>query len=114
MTDERVDISMITSLVGDDHGRHCRLFGSFTKSTPQIIEDIKRAHESHDADAVRQHAHKMKSSSRSMGANQLADLCERLEKAGRESEWEQINSLVSQLDDNYSAVASWIETYCET
>ncbi len=112
MTNESVDISMITSLVGDDHGRHCKLFGSFTKSMPKMIEDIKHAHESHDADAVRLHAHKMKSSSRSMGANRLTDLCEGLEKAGRESEWKQIDNLVSQLDDSYTAVVSWIETYC--
>ncbi|KHF24952.1 Hpt domain-containing protein [Solemya velum gill symbiont] len=112
MSEERVDISMLTSLVGDNRMMHCKLFESFTKSTPQIIEDIKQAHERHDVDAVRQHAHKMKSSSRSMGASQLADLCEGLEKAGKESQWDQINSLVSQLDDNYSAVASWIETYC--
>ena len=42
--------------------------------------------------------HKLKSSARAIGANELADLCQALEKAGKAENWGEIEALEPQLD----------------
>ena len=57
----------------------------YISSSHALIEDARAALAAHDATAVAQALHAMKSSSASIGATVLADLCERLESAGRQA-----------------------------
>lgn len=112
-TSKVIDFSMLNELVGDNHGRHCKLLDSFIKSTPAMIRDICSAQQARLADDVRLHAHKLKSSARSMGAHGLADTCAALESAGREAQWERIDSLVWGLDVQFAKIMKEIALYCE-
>ncbi|WP_078456564.1 EAL domain-containing protein [Solemya velum gill symbiont] len=112
-TRELIDFGMLNDLVGDNHGRHCKLLDSFLESTPAIIRDICSAQQARLADDVRQHAHKLKSSARSMGAHGLANNCAVLESAGKAAQWDRIDSLVWSLDEQFAKVARKIALYCE-
>jgi len=106
-----IDISMLEMLVGNDTGKHRLLFKSFVDSTPDIIQTIQEAYKKRISDAIVQQAHKLKSSARSMGANELADTCQMLEIEGKSSRWNQIDRLVSRLDNLYKEVNAYIEKY---
>ena len=107
-----VDLGTLIGLVGDDHDRHCQLFEAFVDTTPEIIEVIQVARQDRAADAVWQQAHKLKSSARSMGADQLADACRALENAGKANRWDEIDKLAPQLVDSFKAVKIHVERYC--
>lgn len=111
-TESPVDISMLISLVGDDKDKHCLLFKSFLESTPEIIQAIQAAYKDHAAEIIKQQAHKLKSPARSMGANELADVCQGLESAGKLEQWEEIDRLVPQLNELFERVDAYIENYC--
>jgi HPt (histidine-containing phosphotransfer) domain-containing protein len=54
-------------------------------------------------------AHKLKSSSRSIGAHALADLCTTLEAAGKAGDWKTIDVLVPGAQDAFASVRGFIE-----
>jgi len=59
----------------------------YLSSSRALIDDARGALASGDASGVAQALHALKSSSGSIGATLLADLCERLESAGGTPFW---------------------------
>jgi EAL domain-containing protein (putative c-di-GMP-specific phosphodiesterase class I)/HPt (histidine-containing phosphotransfer) domain-containing protein len=57
-------------------------------------------------------AHKLKSSSRSMGAVKLSDICHQLESSGRDSDWPEIEKLMPELAIIQDEVIQFIEKFC--
>ncbi len=108
-----VDIAMLISLVGDDRDRHCQLFEAFADSAPEIIGSIQVACRQCSAEAVKQQAHKLKSSARSMGAHALADTCQALENAAKTGQWDQIDALLLRLVGLFGDVRTYFESYFE-
>ena len=78
-----VDISVLKSLVGDDMDTVREFLAEFLHSARTQAAEIIASCEAHDTDAVGAVAHKLKASSRSVGALALGDLCAELEDAGR-------------------------------
>jgi HPt (histidine-containing phosphotransfer) domain-containing protein len=63
-----------------------RVIDLYLSSTPGVIDDLQRAAEDDDAEALRKAAHSLKSSSANLGATELADACRALETAARMGE----------------------------
>jgi HPt (histidine-containing phosphotransfer) domain-containing protein len=57
-----------------------------------------------DADAIRQAAHSLKSSSANLGAVQLADLCKTLELCSREKKLSDTATFLNQIEIQYDQV----------
>ena len=60
------------------------------------------------SEGVKDAAHKLKSSARSIGANSLADICVALEAAGKTGDWKTIDTLTTQACDAFADVADYI------
>jgi HPt (histidine-containing phosphotransfer) domain-containing protein len=56
-----------------------RIVASFLQSSPMLLDNIRMAVQSGDAEAVRISAHTMKSSNAQVGATRLAEICQELE-----------------------------------
>ncbi len=69
----------------------------FLPSAAAIVEEVRAACEARDLEQVRLHAHKLKSSARMVGADNLADACLALEMVGQEGDWQDITGLCLQL-----------------
>ena len=108
-SEDSVDRTMLTRMIGDDPVSHQRLLQSFLRFTPDILAGIKHAFSERNANEIKAQAHKLKSSARSMGANHLADTCEAIETFARELQWAEIEPLVSGLDGLYEAVELYVE-----
>ncbi len=78
-----VDIGVLKALVGDDEDAVHELLAEYLASARQQTDELRRA--SHEGDIVLAGsiAHKLKSSSRSVGAQAFADACAELEHAAR-------------------------------
>ncbi|MBT7951290.1 MAG: Hpt domain-containing protein, partial [Gammaproteobacteria bacterium] len=59
-------------------------------------------------DEVKEAAHKLKSSARSVGANGLADTCAALETAGKENDLKTMELLVPTLDPTFDDIKNYI------
>lgn len=84
------------------------MLNSFVAPSEEILEALRKALDERAAVEVKAQAHKLKSSSRSIGANQLADLCRDLEQAGADEDWESINRLADSTSPAFRAVRSYI------
>jgi len=106
--DSPIDESALKSMFGDDQETFREILVEFVKPSRDIIIEIKDGWEARSAEAVQQAAHKLKSSARSIGANDLADLCQALETAGKKTEWETIDSETPKIDSLMNEVAEYI------
>lgn len=104
-----VDISALKGLIGDDEEMLREVLQDFIEPSLDIIDEIKAGHSARSAERVKQAAHKLKSSARSIGANALAELCLVLETAGKDNDLERINVEVVKIDEAMGAVCKYIE-----
>ncbi len=75
----------------------------FTSST-RLLEDLRQAVGAGEAQAMRGAAHTLKSSSASLGALALAELCKDLETLGRDNRTEGAAELLVKVEAEYAAV----------
>jgi len=108
---QAVDPSILTQIVGDDPALHKQFLEKFVGPASQTITEIHAAFEAGSAEQIGELGHKLKSSSRTIGANALADLCAELEVAGKADDWSRIKTLHSHLDMNFGEVKTFIENH---
>ncbi|MBT8004713.1 MAG: response regulator [Rhodospirillales bacterium] len=104
-----IDPTALKSMFGDDEETFREILQEFVEPSADNIQEIKVAFENHSATDVASAAHKLKSSSRSVGANELADICTELESAGKNDDWDTINGLVPRLPSVMQQVSAYIE-----
>jgi HPt (histidine-containing phosphotransfer) domain-containing protein len=82
-----------------------QLLRTYLASSAKLIEDLKAAAAAQDYAGLRMGAHSLKSSSRSLGARQLADLCQALEKAAEEQLPEDCARLCALVIPEYDVIS---------
>ncbi|HEY9080291.1 PAS domain S-box protein [Magnetovibrio sp.] len=103
-----IDPSYLRETFGDDDLIN-EILKDYVAPSKGIIDEIDAAFVARDADGVGKAGHKLKSSSRAIGANALADLCFELEKAGKSADFALIETLYPQLAPAFNAVVTHIE-----
>jgi PAS domain S-box-containing protein len=106
--DGPIDERALKDVFGDDPVTFKEILDSFVEPTEATITELRTAWESRNAPDVKGAAHKLKSSSRSVGANELADTCQALEVAGETADWATIDELAAKLEPLYADVKSYI------
>lgn len=87
------------------------VIGHYLASAPKLLQGLRQAVESGDAKALRMAAHSLKSSSRNLGAQALAALCQELEHMGRASTIEGATALLADLEADYGHVENKLKSY---
>ncbi|MEH2163336.1 MAG: PAS domain S-box protein [Nostoc sp.] len=108
----KIDAKILQSLrdmLGGDRVVFAELIGCYLTETPKLVQDICTAIATHDAETLWKAAHQLKSSSASIGASALAQLCKVLEAQGRSSELENSVELLTQLYEEYGQVKTALE-----
>ena len=101
---------MLKDMFGDDEDTFKEILQSFIGPSEAIIVDLIAAHGVRSATDIKAHAHKLKSSSRSIGSNRMADICAALEVAGGQSNWGLIDEELPNLEPEYQKVKSYIDS----
>jgi len=78
-----MDITVLQGLVGDDPDTVHEFMADYLVAAQRLGTELGAAAAAGDTEQVQAIAHKLKSSSRTVGAGNLADLCLSLEKAGQ-------------------------------
>lgn len=94
---EAWDAGALARAVGNDAAVHNRLLGRYLSGSAQQSEALREALLAGDWKQAGEVAHKLKSSSRTVGAMQLGQWCEAMEKAGRAADGPQCLALQAPL-----------------
>lgn len=104
-----IDPSALKKVFGDDDETFKEILGDFVAPALANVDEIMAAKDDASSKGVGAAAHKLKSSSRAVGAGELADVCQALETAGHDDDWETINDLAPKLRPLYEDVKSYID-----
>ena len=103
-----VDPEVLNSLFEGDTAMHHRLLLKYRDTSPAIFNTMDRAVEEGDLASVVAAAHKIKSSTRTIGAVQLADLIQLMEDAGKLNESGKVTRLASLIREEFDRVVHYI------
>ncbi len=81
--EESIDLGVLAGIVGDDPEIMADIIGEFRNSAARIGLEMESALQRDQQEILTSLAHRLKSSSRTVGAMQLGNLCAELENAGR-------------------------------
>jgi PAS domain S-box-containing protein len=104
----RFDLGVLRALVGDDAETLSSLIEDYRGSALRALADLWAAHAEGDAAGLAAIAHRLKSSSRAVGAVQVGELCAALESAGGGGDAARIDTLMPELADAIEVVAAAI------
>lgn len=95
--EQLLDLTPLMSMFDDDMDVVRDILHQFIAPTEKNINQILDAFQEKSADDIEMVSHRLKSSSRSVGAYELGDICEHLEQAGKQGDWPEIERLVPLL-----------------
>ncbi len=103
-----INRNALTMIFGDDAAQHLEFLQEFIDESEQNIEGINTSYKERDAAQLCFHAHTLKSPSRTVGAENLAELCLGLETAGRDTDWPMVAILVPELKQAWDQVKDYV------
>jgi HPt (histidine-containing phosphotransfer) domain-containing protein len=104
----------LRELVGDNPALHKRLLAKYISKAQDEITAITVASTQQDIAAIANLAHTLKSASRSIGAIQLGELCEKIEHAGRQGDAAETIKLCQQLEGLFHTTRQHIQLHLES
>ncbi|MBR7799670.1 PAS domain-containing hybrid sensor histidine kinase/response regulator [Undibacterium fentianense] len=108
---ESFNSTTLIDLVGDNPSLHQRLLRKYLEKGHNEIAAIMQACKAQDIAAIANLAHTLKSASRSVGALQLGDLCQRIEHCSRQQQAEEAIQLCEQLTEIYEHAVHRIQAH---
>jgi two-component system sensor histidine kinase/response regulator len=107
-----VNPQALAQIVGSDPAVIVEFLQDFVPAARKGVADIRAAFDKRSAKDIAAQAHKLKSAARTVGAGALADLCEHLERTGKESDWPALDAASPRLETEFAAVERFIQLYC--
>ncbi|MEH2327501.1 MAG: Hpt domain-containing protein [Nostoc sp.] len=102
-------LQSLQDMLRGDRVAFVELIECYLTETPRQVEDISTAITTQDTQTLLNTAHQLKSSSASVGAIALAQLCKVLEAQAYSSKLENSLELISQLYQEYEQVKTALE-----
>ena len=109
MTEAIINTTVLSEMFGDDQALTRAILDQFRRSAAPYMTELDTAIATRSTAGVGALAHKLKSSSRTVGAMPLGDLCEALEQAAQDQQWPAIESLQREVQQMLQRVLAAIE-----
>ncbi len=110
-TSVAVDVNVLKALIGDDDEMIREFLHDFRLSAKKIAAELRAACGANQAEAAGSLAHKLKSSSRSVGALALGELCAAMEKAGKGGDAEALAALLPKFEQELMGIERFLDEY---
>ncbi|MCC8997665.1 MAG: response regulator [Nitrosomonas sp.] len=108
-----VDVQVLEKLVGDDPAMIQEMLLDFRASAEKIATELHAAYQASQFTKAGSLAHKLKSSSHSVGALALGELCAAMEQAGKKNDAAELAVLLPQFDVQLVEVKAYLDTLTE-
>lgn len=102
------DATTLTRMVGDNPAMHRRLLGKFLVNAQEQVAAILSAAAAGDAATAGNVAHALKSAARTVGAMQLGELCQAMERTGKAGDGTTCRVLAGRLNGVFETVTEII------
>ncbi len=99
-----VDVSVLQEMVGDDPEIVLGLLSDYLESLHHLSQELRSMYAKNDIRQVCAITHKLKSSSRLVGALTLGDLCADIERAGKAEDQSAIDEIMPRFEASVTAV----------
>jgi len=106
-----VEIQALEALIGDDEQMIREFLQDFRDNATQTADQLRTAYRDKQSASVGSIAHKLKSSSRSVGAMKLGEVCEALEHAGKNNDRDKLDELMPQFEAALASVDDYLSRY---
>ena len=110
---EVVNLAILRQAVGNKPEVHRHLLASYVRTLPQSLDDIQIAYSWRNHELLSEYAHKLKSSSRSIGATNMSETCRAIELVCMENRWQDMELLMTQLKQSAVQVEAFVDVYSE-
>ena len=114
-TATHLDIDVLKGYIGDDDEAVVEFLNSYLASSTQARERLVRHHREHDAGAIEDVAHQLKSTARTVGAMALGTCCAGLESSAAGADWAALDAalpgLVALLDRSAEQALAWLAAH---
>lgn len=105
-----IDKQVLIGLFGDDEETFKEILQGYVDASADIIDALMAAREDGVVEEVQGAAHKLKSSSRSVGANELADICQTLETAEEGAYFENMEEQLAKIAPLFQSIREYVAT----
>ena len=109
-----VDVGVLEALVGNDPMVISDLLQSFQDNASKTAKLLKAACSVGDMPAITGHAHRLKSSARTVGALALGALCEEMETAGKAEAADALARLLPVFERELDTVNDFLVAFRQT
>ena len=99
-----MDVRVLAELVGDEPEVVQDFLRQYLASARRIMAELRAGHAAGDCVRVSGATHKLKSSSRAIGAPDLGDLCARVESAAVQRHEAEVAAAIPVLEQTHAAV----------
>lgn len=99
-----LDVSALTDIFGDDQDTVKEILKEFVDPARENFDVLINASAHNDAAEVVAQSHKLKSSTKAIGAYQLSEFCQKIEKEGKLENWDEINVLLREASKEFKIV----------
>ncbi len=104
-----IDQEMADRFLGIDRAVQKQFLENFIMRSRPIIENLLLAAADREWKSVKEHAHKLKSSARAVGAVAISELCQSLEKAANERSQGEFDHLSSRLKKEWIQIQDYVK-----
>ncbi|MGB5330453.1 MAG: EAL domain-containing protein [Gammaproteobacteria bacterium] len=111
LVQDTVDLNVLTQSTGDKPELHRDLLNAYREALADDLDNIQQAFAWKNNEQLAELTHKLKSSSRSLGAMGMSQICQQLEAAANAADWDDIEKQMPQLQQTAGQVAEYIETF---
>lgn len=108
-----VDVGILRDMVGDDDDTVLGLLSDYLESLNHLTQELHTVYGKHDIRQVCAITHKLKSSSRVVGALALGDLCAEIERAAKAEDISAIDAVMPQFEAAVTAAKAEIKKLIE-
>jgi len=108
LVDDVIDVSVLEKSTGNKPELHRRLLKAYEQALGTELDNIQQAFAWKNSEQIAAYTHKLKSSSRSLGAMNMAQACQLLESAANAEIWEDIESILPRLQQNAAQASEFI------
>jgi PAS domain S-box-containing protein len=110
---DRKVLQSLRQMVAGDQAAFTQLLHCYLAEAPKLIQEISAAIATQDTQTLWKTAHKFKSSSASVGATNLTQLCKQLEVQGKNNTLIECADICSQLQQEYEQVKTALQIELE-
>ncbi len=104
-----LSLDMLRESVGDDPEFIREVLASFASDSPLLMKSLRTGIAEGDSQAVQNAAHTLKSTSRLFGAKALADVCQTIERLGREKRLQDAIALMKTAELEFERVKESVQ-----